>query len=155
MFDYNIQEAKATDADLIASLWQCIDECTPTRPFGGDTSSKIERAKEIITHAIQSSSAHILVAKSDKSIIGTITGHIYERPAVQLSAVGVIYSLWVAPEYRKQGVGQTLVDTIEQRLIVMGAQAFQVGWDTVNEYAGEWWQKRGYNPYETIASKNV
>ncbi len=155
MFNYDIQEAKTSDADPIASLWQRIDECTPTRPFGGDTASKIERAKDIISHAIQSSGAHILVAKSNQEIIGTITGHLYERPAVQLSSVGVIYSLWVSPDCRRQGIGQALVDAIEQHLILMGAQAFQVGWDTVNEYAGEWWQKRGYNPYETIASKNV
>lgn len=155
MQSYSIVEAKITDSTLLAHFWQEIDNESPKRPFGGDTDSKLQRAREIISHAISSPTAHVLAAMQDSTVIGTITGHIYQRPAVKLSSVGVIYSLWVTPEHRKQGVGQALLDAIEQQLILMGAEAFQVGWDTGNSYAATWWQQRGYNAYETIASKNI
>jgi len=151
---YTILEAKITDSSVLASLWQAIDNESPKRPFGGDSDTKQQRARDIIAHAISSPTAHVLTAWEDDTIIGTITGHIYQRPAVQLSSVGVIYSLWVSPDYRNKGIGQSLLDAIEQQLIFMGAEAFQVGWDTGNKHAAHWWQKRGYTAYETIASKH-
>jgi len=153
-YSYSIIEAKITDSSVLASLWQAIDEESPKRPFGGDSDLKQQRARDIIAHAISSPTAHVLTAQDSETIIGTITGHIYQRPAVKLSSVGVIYSLWVSPDHRSKGIGQSLLDAIEQQLIFMGAEAFQVGWDTGNEYAAQWWQKRGYNAYETIASKH-
>ncbi len=154
-----LEEALPKHTTLLSQMWQQIDLSATERPFGGDTQGKELRAKEFIEHAIESPKAIILVAyeKSDshKNIIGTITGHIYERPAVKLSSVGVIYSLWVNQDKRKQGIGQILLDSIEQRLVGLGAQAFQVGWDVSNPQAAEWWQKRGFKSYETIASKNI
>lgn len=151
---YLITDAKITDSTLIAHFWQAIDSESPKRPFGGDTDSKHQRARDIIAHAISSPTAHVLTANERGTIIGTITGHIYQRPAVKLSSVGVIYSLWVSPEYRNQGIGQALLTAIEKQLTSMGAEAFQVGWDTGNQYAAKWWQKHGYLAYETIASKH-
>jgi ribosomal protein S18 acetylase RimI-like enzyme len=150
---YLITEAKITDSTLIANFWQTIDNEATKRPFGGDTDSKQQRARDIIAHAISSPTAHVLTAIDGDNIIGTITGHLYQRPVVKLSSVGVVYSLWVSPGYRKQGIGQSLLSAIEYKLTFMGAEAFQVGWDTENHYAAEWWQKRGYRAYETIASK--
>ena len=155
MKPYQIIDTKIADAQVLASHWQAIDDVCAERPFGGDTDSKQERAQEIICHAINSPTAHVLVAIDGSTIIGTITGHLYQRPAVRLSSVGVIYSLWVSPDYRQQGIGQALLDAIEQQLTFMGADAFQVAWDNGNPYAAQWWQKRGYLPYETIASKQA
>jgi ribosomal protein S18 acetylase RimI-like enzyme len=103
---YLITEAKITDSTLIANFWQTIDNEATKRPFGGDTDSKQQRARDIIAHAISSPTAHVLTAIDGDNIIGTITGHLYQRPVVKLSSVGVVYSLWVSPGYRKQGIGQ-------------------------------------------------
>lgn len=136
-----IVDATKTDAKVLASMWQSIDRCAIDQPFGGLTSTSESRALEIIHHAINSTKASVLVAHLGQSIVGTITGHIYQRPTVRLSSVGVIYSLWVELGHRQQGIGQALLDTIEQRLISKGAQAFQVGWDTSNSIASQWWQR--------------
>lgn len=155
MYPITIIEAKKKEAPFIAKCWQEIDGAASERPFGGDDESKKDRALEIIIHAINSPSARLLIAKTDDKIIGTITGHVYKRPSARHSNVGVIYSLWVSTRHRKQGVGQSLLDSIEQQLAFMGAESFQVGWDTANAYASKWWQKRGYQSYETIASKQA
>jgi ribosomal protein S18 acetylase RimI-like enzyme len=136
-------------------MWQSIDNCVDERPFGGNTDTKQLRATEILTHAINSSSSCVLVAQQASYICGTITGHLHQRPTVKLASIGVIYSLWVDTEQRRQGIGTLLLRGIEQQLQQMGAEAFQVGWDTGNPTAARWWQKYGYRPYEVIASKNI
>lgn len=159
MSTLTIEDALPEHVVLLSKIWQQIDQAASDRPFGGDTDAKQARAKEFIEHAIKSPNAILLVAcvstAKNKKVVGTITGHLYERPAVKFSAVGVIYSLWVSTESRRQGIGQLLLNSLEQRLVALGAEALQVGWDTDNRQAGEWWQKRGFNSYETIASKNI
>ncbi|MFT6221332.1 MAG: ribosomal protein S18 acetylase RimI-like enzyme [Candidatus Endobugula sp.] len=151
-----IRPAQTLDIPLLVNFWQAIDGITKDRPFGGDSAEKHVHAKKILQHTIDSENAAVLIASSTEyDIIGTISGHVFEKPGVNLAKVGVVYSLWVDEEHRCQGVGQQLLTYLENALITKGAQAFQVGWDTGNTTAEQWWQKRGYAPYETIASKVV
>ena len=150
-----ITEAKINQVTAITEMWSAIDNCANDQPFGGKLKNSQQRATEIITHAIDSPTASVLVAMDEKYLTGTITGHLYQRPGVKLSSVGVIYSLWVEPKFRHHGIGQELLSSIERHLQLMGAQAFQVGWDTSNHLAAEWWMRRGYQAYETIASKKI
>jgi ribosomal protein S18 acetylase RimI-like enzyme len=151
-----IRPAQTLDIPLLIDFWQAIDRITEHQPFGGDSEDKPQHAEKILQHTINSSNAAVLVATTTEyAIIGTISGHVFEKPGVSLAKVGVIYSLWVDEEHRLQGTGQQLLTHLENALIDKGAQAFQVGWDTGNTTAEQWWQKRGYAPYETIASKAV
>ena len=152
----NIRPAQTLDIPILVNFWQSIDGITPHRPFGGDSDDKPNHAEKVLRHTISSENAIVLVASSPEcEIIGTISGHVFDKPGVNLAKVGVIYSLWVDEEYRCQGVGQQLLTDLESALAEKSAKAFQVGWDTGNTTAELWWQKRGYAPYETIASKNV
>jgi ribosomal protein S18 acetylase RimI-like enzyme len=153
-----IQYLNATNADVktIVKLWSRIDNAALDRPFGGDLESeKSNRAEDMILHAVSNKLACVLKAcSSSDNIIGTISGHTFDRPTFRQSPIGVIYSLWVDENYRNQGIGQELLNRMELFLRSMGAKALQVGWDTSNQNASEWWQKRGYRPYETIAFKS-
>ena len=154
--DITIEDAKAADVPTLAAMWAAIDQLIPEPPFGGDrTSRKHHRALEILTNAISSPTAFALAANYKQRPIGTISGHIYQQPVLQLSSIGVIYSLWVDERFRCRGVGLALLETLERKMVLSGAQAFQVGWGFHNHSAARWWQKRGYSPYETIASKSA
>jgi len=151
-----IRPAQTLDIPLLVDFWQAIDGITEHRPFGGDSDDKNLHAEKVLQHTIHSENAAVLIASTaENEIIGTISGHVFEKPGVNLAKVGVVYSLWVDEERRSQGVGQQLLTYLENTLTTKGAQAFQVGWDTGNTTAEQWWQKRGYVPYETIASKVV
>lgn len=152
---YKIRTANINDIETVVSCWQAIDKDGEPRPFGGDTEDKPKHAKKIVSHVLESPQAELLVCTCEGMIIGTITGHVFEKPAVKLNPVGVIYSLWVETAHRNQGIAQHLLHTIENTLKHLGAQAIQVGWDSPNIQAGQWWQARGYEPYEVIASKVV
>ena len=146
--------ARLNDVPRVVRMWQGIDRLAEPRPFGGDTPDKAEHAKSLIQHTIKSPKARVWVAETQQGIIGTISGHVYEKPGVKLKQVGVIYSLWVDAEHRQQGLGESLLKALENSLSELGAEAFQVGWDVLNTHAGHWWQKRGYSAYEVIGSKN-
>ncbi len=151
-----IRTALAEEVPSIVTLWQAIDAFPESiRPFGGDSHDKPDQAHQLIKHALRSDKALVLVATIDDDIVGTISGHVFDKPAVNLTCVGVIYSLWVNEDHRSQGIGGSLLSTLETGLKHKGAKALQVGWDTANHHAELWWQKRGYSPYETIASKII
>lgn len=150
-----IRQAHTKEIPILVDLWEAIDSFPQAiRPFGGDSHDKPEHAKTLIEHTLHSGNASVLVACNETNhIVGTLSGHVFTKPAVNISQIGVIYSLWVEKEYRCQGIGQSLLSQLESDLINKGAEAFQVGWDTANTSAAAWWQKRGYLPYEVIASK--
>jgi ribosomal protein S18 acetylase RimI-like enzyme len=150
-----IRQANKHDIPHLVQCWQAIDQYPQAeRPFGGDSADKPRHAQQLLERTLVSPSASVLVAiNQQEHIIGTISGHVFEKPAVNITHVGVIYSLWVDEAHRVQGVGQSLLDHLEEALRHKGAQALQVGWDTANSSAESWWKKRGYLPYEVIASK--
>lgn len=155
--DIAIIEATEPHIPVIVEMWQSIDDFPQVpRPFGGDSLDKPEHAEHLIRHAIHADGALVLLAITDKEqVVGTISGHLFEKPAVNITHVGVVYSLWVDEDYRRRGIAKQLLSALEQGLTNKGAQAFQVGWDTGNTTAAQWWQQQGYAPYETIASKVV
>lgn len=152
--DYHIRQAMPEDANTLVNLWQKIDTQGGPRPFGGDTVDKPQHAKKTIQQIIKSKQARLFVYSYKDCIVATIAGHVFEKPAVQLTPVGVIYSLWVEEEHRRQGIAKHLLATLEKALKGLGAKAIQVGWDSPNHYAAQWWQNQGYQPYEVIASKD-
>lgn len=150
-----ITDASLAQVDQIASFWQLIDNEVDERPFGGNHPiQSFERAKDMLNHAISAAKGVVLVATSNSSLVGTISGHVYQRPSAINPDIGVIYSLWVDPSYRRQGVGESLLKNLEEKLHRLGATSYQVGWDNQNALAANWWEKRGYAAYEVIASKN-
>lgn len=149
-----IRPATLEEIDSVCALWQHLEASKNQHPFGGDKEAEIqERTRNLVTHSITSETALSLVAVRNTKLIGTLSAYIYEKPAVQLPTVAVLYSLWVAPEHRREGVGQTLLNTAEQSLKQMGAQSLQVAWDSGNQPAEQFWQQAGFSPYEVIASK--
>ena len=155
--DVSICHAQPNNISVLVEMWQSIDQFpNAERPFVGDSIDKPEHAKRLLEQTLKSPNAVVLTAQDDNgNIIGTISGHVFDKPAVVLTQVGVIYSLWVNQDRRRQGIAQQLLTQLEKELQQKGAKTFQVGWDMPNTLASSWWQKRGYNAYEIIASKPI
>lgn len=150
----NIRPATMEEIDSVCALWQQLETSKKQQPFGGDKEDEIqERTHNLVAHSITSDTAISLVAESNDQLIATLSAYIYEKPAVQLPNVAVLYSLWVEPEYRREGIAQSLLASAEQTLKNMGAQSLQVAWDSGNLPAEQFWQQAGFTPYEVIASK--
>jgi len=149
-----IRPATMAEIDSVCALWHQLEASKKQQPFGGDKEAEIlERTHNLVTHSITSETAISLVAEYKDQLIGTLSAYIYEKPAVQLPTVAVLYSLWVAPAHRREGVALSLLAKAEQTLKNMGAQSLQVAWDSGNLPAEQFWLQAGFSPYEVIASK--
>lgn len=149
-----IRPATLEEIDAVSDLWRQLEASKKHHPFGGDLHEEIEeRTYNLVKHSITSETAISLVAERDRQLIGTLSAYIYEKPAVQLPTVAVLYSLWVTPEHRREGIAKRLLSHAENSLKQMGAQSLQVAWDEGNQPAELFWQHAGFSPYELIANK--
>lgn len=160
--DIQIRHASDRDISTLCRLWQNLEDEKTIYPFGGDCPhATATRIDELVSFSVRSEQAIAIVAedhslnKHTATTIGTVAASLYDKPTVLLPRVAVVYSLWVAPEYRRHGIATRLIRYLETELVNMGAQSLQVAWDSPNTAAAALWQQQGYNPYEVIASKNL
>ena len=116
-------------------------------------------------------SHHIFAAveKSSCGIIGFITGH----PRENVPESWFIASLWVKPEYRRQGIGRALFRELRRRAVENGAcdmggfanptEASSMFWDSLGfcfsktgkPKAADEWNESGFGNYSHIMFSNV
>lgn len=151
---FHVRTALESEIDTICQLWFKLEAGKTLHPFGDDLIDEVkQRTKNLVTHSVTSDNAISLIAEVDSELVGTLSAYIYEKPAVALPNVAVLYSLWVEPKYRRLGIASALQHTTEQQLKTMGAQCLQVAWDSDNPTAAAFWQHEGFTSYEVIASK--
>ncbi len=84
-----------------------------------------------------------LVAESDGAIVGSVMGGFDGRR-------GMIYHLAVAPEYRRRGLGQALMDEAEQRLRQKGCIRCYLMVTKNNPEAAPFYEKRGWERMDFV-----
>ena len=78
-----------------------------------------------------------LVAEADGTMVGTVIGGFDGRR-------GMVYHLAVAEPYRKQGIGEMLMDELERRLKAKGCIRCYLLVTVENESAMRFYKKRGW-----------
>ncbi len=151
---YSIEQATESDREHILGFWWSL-QSQGLLPFGGPSEDWWFHCSDSLGQLIASSRAVVLVARLGDEPVGTLSGHVYEKPGVEKSLVAVFYSLWVEPEHRGQGLATRLLQILTERLQAMGAQTAQVGWGASDDCASSWWQSKGFAPYEVIASRSM
>jgi ribosomal-protein-alanine N-acetyltransferase len=104
-------------------------------------------SKKQIAYFLKASNAVNLVAKVDGEIAGFIAGLIEQYGA---SMVGHIYTIDVAPKYRRMGVGLKLLEEMEKDFAKRGAEACFLEVRINNLAARQLYQKRGYIELEKL-----
>ena len=89
--------------------------------------------------------ATVQAAFEDNSMAGFIIGY-------ASGDVGFIYTLDVHPDYRRKGVGTTLIHALEERLHSQGAKRIRLEAAIVNPAALELYRKAGYHEKELLRS---
>jgi ribosomal protein S18 acetylase RimI-like enzyme len=126
-----IRPFDVADTEDVVSLWQ---ETGLTRPWNNpyqDIRRKLAVQPELF-----------LVAVDAGTVVGTVmAGYDGHR--------GWLYYLASSPARRGEGIGRTLVETVEQLLIEMGGPKVQLMVRAENVEVHEFYASLGFEPFET------
>lgn len=129
-----IREMKISDYDDVIRLW---DEAKlHYRPLGRDTKNRIQAELEL--HETE-----YIVAEHNGRIIGSVLGTHDGRK-------GWINRLAVLPEYRRQHIGEKLVNEVETRLTKKGIDITACLIESWNEISMGVFEKLGYTSHRDI-----
>lgn len=150
-----IEEVRAEDKELILHMWESLTMDLPQhhfKPFGDPILPKRSGLlSDMFNNSVASPTATIFKIESD-CCIGTIAAVLNQQTGFTEQNSGVIYNLWIEPEYRRSGFATALVEHAKQWLKVQGANSAQVGWHPDNIAADTFWKKLGFRNYEVIAA---
>lgn len=121
-------------------------ECAPFDP---------NSATKFTARLIDSPRSEVLVAEDDGDIIGLST-FVVDSPYFNWDkkvASGI--SFWVAPEYRKFGIGKALYAASEKQARNMGCQVITVGVMVTDEYLQAYHERNGFKRREVLFHKEI
>ncbi len=124
--DVTIRQAGVGDIGAVLALWRDAD----AEPSHTDDQESLE---ELIAH----DSAALMVAESDRVIVGTVM-------AGWDGWRGSIYRLAVAPSHRRAGLGRRLVRAAEHRLSAVGTSRLQAIVVETDVQAAGFWRASGW-----------
>ena len=127
---------KASLADL-ETLHKIEQQCFTKEAF----------SKKQIASLLKAPNSVSFVAKSDGEIAGFIIGLIYDEDK---SRVGHIFTIDVALEHRRKGVGMKLLERAEKELADVDAKTCYLEVRTDNVAAKELYKKRSYEEVELL-----
>ncbi|BFM05910.1 hypothetical protein GCM10025791_21660 [Halioxenophilus aromaticivorans] len=149
---FHITRAKNSDRRQLIRYWEQLDLSLPENPFGASPSGKKKFYAQLARQLTKMDHGFALIGWHGKQAAGTICAHLYDKIESTYSPVGIIYNLWIDPQFRRQGLASQLATAAEEYLHEIGARSFQVAWrnDPTAEY---FWNSRGYAAYETLGAK--
>ncbi|MBP2001698.1 ribosomal protein S18 acetylase RimI-like enzyme [Paenibacillus shirakamiensis] len=96
-----------------------------------------EETKRAFARQLSWDSELIMIAEADDELVGALIGTIDQN-------LGCIYRVAVHPDYRRQGVGKTLVTSMEQRFQQRNISRIMVAGDEHNQAAMPLYEAMGY-----------
>jgi ribosomal protein S18 acetylase RimI-like enzyme len=120
------------DYERVLELWQLAGDGIHVRR--SDEPEEIQKK-------LQRDPDLFLLAEKDGCIIGTVLGGFDGRR-------GMVYHLAVDPNYRRQGIGEVLMQELERRLIQKGCIKYYLMVTRDNQDAIRFYEKRGWERME-------
>ncbi|MDH5447572.1 MAG: GNAT family N-acetyltransferase [Candidatus Bathyarchaeota archaeon] len=130
-----IQTLTLEDYDAIVELWKRAG--LPFKPKGRDSKQMMEKQMNAFPE-------FFIGAFHDEKLVGVVIGSYEERMK------GWINRLAVDPKYRRRGIAQQLINTIEKALEKRGVAIFCALIEVPNEESLGTFQKMGYKAHKGI-----
>ena len=146
-----IELATVEQAERVRELWVALaDEQTQYDSHVLAERNESVVADELTRHAVTD---RLVVATVDGDVVGFVM-YTLDRGSYEMDvAQGVVENLYVAPEYRNEGVGGDLLETAERRLDGLGADTVVLEAMAENLAARRFYRRHGYDSHRVQLEK--
>ena len=152
--ELDIREATRFDYESLCELFEEADELHRTHLSEMFQSSNgPARDKAFILDLLADQSATIFVVESNRELLGLVQAVIKAAPSMSIFVprrYAVVDTLVIKEAFRRQGIGQKLMDQVHQWAISKGVSDVELNVYAFNEEADALYRKLGY---ETISYK--
>ena len=150
--EYHIRSAAQSDVKSIVELWKEMFDLHKERDSHFTRSSDgHENYEKLINEGLASDDYHILVAETDKKIIGYCLANVAKYPpSFELKEYGAIFDLSVTRNYRRKSLGEKLLKEAYNWFSKKGIKRIEARVATSNDISQKFWRKMGFAPYMEI-----
>ncbi|ABP95218.1 MULTISPECIES: GNAT family N-acetyltransferase [Metallosphaera] len=148
-----IRKAEPKDIDSVADMFERMytlnSEFDPLLQVHDEIS---ERLKRSLVEDLKSEDSLVAVAEDGGKVIGAVRVRLERREYYIPEKMAVIEEIYVMPGYRREGVGEKLVDFVISELSKKGARSIMARFPAKNIIAESFYRKRGFREihYEFI-----
>ncbi|MCG3109921.1 Mycothiol acetyltransferase [Metallosphaera sp. J1] len=148
-----IRKAEPRDVEVIADMFERMyalnSEFDPLLQVHDEIE---ERLKKSLSEDLRSEDSLVVVAEEDGKVIGAVRVRLERREYYVPEKMAVIEEIYVMPGYRREGVGERLVDFVISELSRKGAKSIMARFPAKNIIAVSFYKKRGFREihYEFI-----
>lgn len=139
--------------ELVVRLKRLNSEFDPLLKVADDVE---QRVREWLTSCINSKDRLVLVAETDEGkVIGVLVSEIRDRLFYEPRREGVIMDFYVMPEFRRRGIGKSMMDEAIKILREMGAHVISAEFPALNQISVAFYKKYGFRPLMNIYVKET
>ncbi len=153
----NIREATREDVPQILPVWWELMAFHAERDVYYRTCEGAEKAFANYVHDnIEKDDACVWIAEMDEEIVGYCQCMVAATPPVfELKQYGQIADMAVLEAYRRQGVGERMVERAMGWFHSRGLRRVEVRAAVTNEVSTRFWRKMGFTPFAETMFQTV
>jgi len=155
----DIRPAETHDYPAVLDMWMALQQLTdsyPPQAFGdANETAQRERLGEMLANSLDTDIGLVLVAAIDDTPVGTLSIYLSDKHGYHNEKSAVLFSVWVNPEQRRDGIASRLLQQAREWAKVRGACSLQVGWHPGNPKANAFWNAHGFSGYEVIGARSI
>lgn len=140
-----------TDLDELTELWMALVQ--DQRAYGTRLRVEANAGHARAWLSTRMTFDGVRVAHIEDALVGFVTFELMRDQFEREGQDGIVHNLYVAEEYRDEGIGSTLLECAESVLRDRGADRIRLELLLANERADEFYRERGYAPYRAIYRK--
>ncbi|BFH73131.1 GNAT family N-acetyltransferase [Sulfurisphaera javensis] len=127
--------------DMFTRMYQLNSEFDPLLEVSQDLEEKV---KESIKKSFNDNNVLLIVAEEDGKVVGGARVFISNREFYIPEKVGMIQEIYVYPAYRRNGIGESLINYIEKELKERGIETILARFPAKNMIATSFYTKKGF-----------
>lgn len=112
-------------------------------------------ARRYVSDALRDQNSLVLVCEEGGKVVGFLKADVIDRLFYEPRREGVIREFYLLPEYRRRGLGRTMVERAFEELRSMGAGIITAEFPSQHKIAVSFYENLGFRPIISKYAKEV